>query len=157
MFLRVEHLNSIKSFAGLGVFVVLLKAENAWLSGAYNMMHRWENTLTTPYCIYDWHVNQTLDVPYQVIQLHDRLLTLNGCYAWALCISNTKWIKTNASVLTSSLKWMVEHCNKVPINLCGFQVTESALWKRVKRTRKRTNYGTWNILFLYNFLRACRM
>lgn len=29
--------------------------------------------------------------------------------------------------LTSSLKWMVEHCKSVPINLWGFHVTESAL------------------------------
>lgn len=29
--------------------------------------------------------------------------------------------------LTSSLKCIVEHCNNVPINLCGFQVTDCAL------------------------------
>lgn len=30
-------------------------------------------------------------------------------------------------LLTSSLKWIVEHWSSAPISLCGFQVTESAL------------------------------
>ena len=30
---------------------------------------------------------------------------------------------------TFSLTWRVEHCRRVPIRLCGFQVTESALKK----------------------------
>lgn len=33
-------------------------------------------------------------------------------------------------ILTSSLKWMVEHWRRVPISLWGFQVTESALNER---------------------------
>lgn len=27
-------------------------------------------------------------------------------------------------ILTSSLKWMVEHCSRAPMSLCGFQVTD---------------------------------
>lgn len=49
-------------------------------------------------------------------------------------INRTSKKTGNRSALTSSLKWMVEHCSSVPISLCGFQVTESAL-----------RNGEWNL------------
>lgn len=65
-------------------------------------------------------------------------------HSWVLFRLNI----VNWYILTSSLKWIVEHCNNVPINLCGFQVTDCALhwdsekkWEEEERNPEFVNNG----------------
>lgn len=66
--------------------------------------------------------------------LHEEIIGshLVTTHEQALNIEEQSWRK-NRNLFkkhTSSLKWIVEHCKRAPISLCGFHVTDCALEKK---------------------------